>query len=365
MTQPYRVALHGFSEFERNALAFCLKHAGARVPAYEQADSIAASDFIVADASQPLRDASTLRGARLQDTLFVGDKPPRHAVAHIGRPLDPERILRALDRLVLQRLAPQLRGAPPVGAPPARAATPDIPVLGLHDVIEDTTPAAFQHEPMDLRIRDASELEVAPPRPAPRPLPTLPADALAPPPAAQRPAAAAPAPRPQPMTEEERHAAKEAARRRARAARIAQARKDGNLPVDVLLLDAKSEPDPIAYLLEAFGFRVHRAADIDGALKVMEETSLAAAFIDLGVAETQGVDGMALCQYIKRGRVTLAGAVPAVMALARRRAASESVRAKLAGCDAYLAPPVRRGDVARALEASNIALPADERRTPR
>ena len=368
MTQLYRVALHGFSEFERNALAFCLKHAGSRVPAYEQAESIAESDFIVADASQPLMDASTLRGARLADTLFVGDKPPRHAVATIGRPLDPERILRALDRLVLQRLAPRLRGAPADAAPSPRAATPpDIPVLGLQDIVEDTTPAAFQHEPIDLRIRDERELDVPAPKPAPRPPPdpALPADTLAPPPASQRPAEPPPAPRPRAMTEQERHAAKEAARRRARAARIAQARRDGHLPVDVLLLDAKSEPDPIGSLLEAFGFRVHRAADIDGAIKVLQETPLAAAFVDLGTPESQGVGGMDLCQYIKRGQLALAGAAPAVMALARKSAASESVRAKLAGCDAYLPPPVRRGDVARALEAADIALPADERRTPR
>jgi hypothetical protein len=43
--------------------------------------------------------------------------------------------------------------------------------------------------------------------------------------------------------------------------------------------------------------------------------------------------------------------------------ASGRVRAKLAGCDAFLTRPVRRGDAARALESSNVVLPADARRT--
>lgn len=368
MAARFRIALQGFSEFERNALGFCLKHAGARVPSYVQVERIADCDFIVADASQPIMDASVLRGERLRDTLFVGDKVPPRAVAHIGRPLDPERILRALDRMVVQRIAPKRAPEPPDVVMPPPVPHLDFPLLDLRDIVEETTPAAFEHAPMDIRLRDERELDAAvkaPPAPPPAPL-ALPADDLAPPPGPPTaPEQPPPAPRRPPMTEEERHAAKEAARRRSRAARQAQARQDAPLVTDILLLDAKAPPDPIAFLLEAFGFRVHRVAAIDAALKVLEETPLVAAFIDLGVEEWEGVDGMELCQLVKQSRLGLAGAVPAVMLLARRRVASESVRAKLAGCDAYLAPPVRRGDVARALEGSDIALPADERRSPR
>lgn len=167
------------------------------------------------------------------------------------------------------------------------------------------------------------------------------------------------------MTEDERRAAKAAARRKSRAARLAQARKEGKVLEDVLLLDGNSAPDPIAALLEAFGFCVQRMTDVDAAMGVLESTPLAAAFLDLTVVDEDGIDGIALCQMIKQGRMALAGDVPPVMLIARRKVASESVRAKLAGCDAYLAQPVKRGDVARVLEACDVAFPADQRRSPR
>jgi CheY-like chemotaxis protein len=41
---------------------------------------------------------------------------------------------------------------------------------------------------------------------------------------------------------------------------------------------------------------------------------------------------------------------------------ADQVRARLAGGDAFLAKPLSRGSVARALEASGVPLPADARR---
>ena len=377
MAARFRVALHGFSDFERTALSFCLKHAGERVPAYVQVERIADCDFIVADASHPVIDGSIVRGERLRDTLFVGDKPPPRAVGHVARPLDPERILRALDHMVLQRLAPRRPAEAPDVVLPMAAPELSFPLLDRRDIVEETTPAAFQHEPLDIPLKDARELDAAAAAAqdstSPAPPTPLPADELAPVRAAapQRPAPVQPrapaesAAGPAPMTEDERRAAKAAARRKSRAARLAQARKEGKVLEDVLLLDGNSAPDPIAALLEAFGFCVQRMTDVDAAMGVLESTPLAAAFLDLTVVDEDGIDGIALCQMIKQGRMALAGDVPPVMLIARRKVASESVRAKLAGCDAYLAQPVKRGDVARVLEACDVAFPADQRRSPR
>ena len=94
MPRRYRVALHGFSDFERSSLTFCFRQAAKRVPGYVQVDSIDNSDFIVADARR-----GAARGARLDDTLFIGATAPPGAKAHLQRPIDPERILRALDDL--------------------------------------------------------------------------------------------------------------------------------------------------------------------------------------------------------------------------------------------------------------------------
>jgi CheY-like chemotaxis protein len=371
MAARYRIALHGFSEFERNALSFCLKHAGGRVPAYVQVERIADSDFIVADASHAALDPSIVRGERLRDTLFVGEQPPHNAVAKVGRPLDPERILRALDHIVLQRLAPR-RGAdaPNVVRPPA-ASVLDFPLLDMSSAVEETTPGAFRPEPV-VHFTDIDSAAAAAARPPPREppaAPPLPADPLAPPPEPARarppPPAPAKAAAAAAMTEEERHAAKAAARRKSRAARLAQAGQSAAPLHDVLLVDGTDEPMALESLLEAFGFRVVRAIDFAGAASALETTPLAAAFIDVDVQDEDGEDGFALCSMIKRRLFSLAGEAPPVMLLSRRKVASERVQAKLAGCDGFLTHPIRRGDAARALESCDVALPADQRRSPR
>lgn len=372
MAARYRIALHGFGEFERNALRFCLKHAGERVPAYVQVERIADSDFIVADASHAAIDTSVVRGERLRDTLFVGDSAPRNAVAKVARPLDPERILRALDHMVLQRLAPRRSADSPNVVRPPAVSVLDFPLLDMSAAVEDTTPAAFQREPDEVRFTDidaaAADAERPPPI-APQTAVPLPADPLAPPP---EPARARPLPVPPKvvaataaLTDEERHAAKVAARRKSRAARLAQAGRAGAPLHDVLLVDGTTEPIALEVLLEAFGFRVLRASDFARAAIALETTPLAAVFIDIDVRDEDGEDGFALCHMIKRRLFALAGEVPPVMLMSRRKVASERVQAKLAGCDAFLTHPIRRGDAARALESCDVALPADERRSPR
>jgi hypothetical protein len=50
MPAAQRVALLGFGDFERSALVSYLRLSGARVPAYQEAKSLANADFVIADA---------------------------------------------------------------------------------------------------------------------------------------------------------------------------------------------------------------------------------------------------------------------------------------------------------------------------
>lgn len=515
----YRVALHGFSEFERNALAFCLKHAAAREPAYVQVDRLADSDFIVADASQEVLATSTTRGPRMRDTLFVGPHAPLGARSHVERPIDPEGILRALDDMAAARDAPAdsqpepQREKPDIVLPmPARDS--DFPVLGTFDIVE-TTPAAFHPEPILINLADlepiarrprrpavapdvAAEAAVrsasdttskatakvtpiaAPPESTPRAVPKIapkgateattdaandaandatneaaakatpaatpgsqgkaaaqaptapgraaraaPAGAALPelreviaPPApappgakvdplrptardagaSRAPAAAArksdavieiaaaparaAAPMPAPaiapaapaaaasakhaMTSAERAQAKAEARRRSRRARLVQAGRAGAESLrDVLLLGPERAHAELAAQLRAFGFQVHAVHYSADALALIAEMPLAAAFLDVAPGSEEDMDGLELCMEIKHRRLSLAGAVPPVFLLAERDSAAGRVRAKLAGSDALLIRPVSRGDAARALEACDVVLPADERHIER
>ncbi len=101
----YTVALQGFSDFERSALASFFRLAQQRAPAYDQAASPAESDFIIADADHPTDVAAVREANRLQDTIFIGAHAPAGATAWLPRPIEPTRIVRELDLLLEQRLS--------------------------------------------------------------------------------------------------------------------------------------------------------------------------------------------------------------------------------------------------------------------
>jgi CheY-like chemotaxis protein len=118
MPDRYRVALQGFSEFERSALASFFRLAAQRSPAYAQVDALAQADFVIADADHPGVIDEVLAGGRLADTVFVGAQAPEGAPAWMLRPIDPMHVQRELDAMVALR-HPQ-RSMPTLAAPRAR-----------------------------------------------------------------------------------------------------------------------------------------------------------------------------------------------------------------------------------------------------
>lgn len=116
MLDRYRVALAGFSAFERSALASFFRLAAQRTPAYVEVAEVAQADFVIADADHPGVIDEVLAAGRLADTVFVGAQAPEGATAWMLRPIDPMHVQRELDAMVALRF-PQ-RVAPP--APPLR-----------------------------------------------------------------------------------------------------------------------------------------------------------------------------------------------------------------------------------------------------
>jgi two-component system cell cycle response regulator len=101
--RSYRVALEGFSEFERDMLASFFRLAERRTPAYVHVGDSAQSDLIVANADQAQLLERIVAGRRVNDTVFVGANAPRDAIARVERPIEPTQILRELDQLVALR----------------------------------------------------------------------------------------------------------------------------------------------------------------------------------------------------------------------------------------------------------------------
>ena len=101
--ERYTVALQGFSEFERTALASFFRLAAQRSPSYVQVDRIDRSDFVIADADHKASLQAVMAAERSRDTVFVGARAPQGAMAWLPRPIDPMHIVRELDSLVEQR----------------------------------------------------------------------------------------------------------------------------------------------------------------------------------------------------------------------------------------------------------------------
>ncbi|CAN5493230.1 hypothetical protein BH11PSE9_BH11PSE9_33760 [soil metagenome] len=115
----YAVAVEGFSEFERSALASFFRLAAQRTPSYVHVADPAQSDFLIADADQQSALEAVHLGSRLADTVFVGARAPEGARAWLGRPIDPMHIVRELDSLLAQRTATRSVGQAEVAPAPA------------------------------------------------------------------------------------------------------------------------------------------------------------------------------------------------------------------------------------------------------
>lgn len=105
MPEPIRVALHGFSDFERDTLRSVFRLAGRQRYRYVLVPALDGADWIVADGARPACVATIEAAARSADTLFVGAHAPAHCAARLARPIDTRQVLRELDDLVARRIA--------------------------------------------------------------------------------------------------------------------------------------------------------------------------------------------------------------------------------------------------------------------
>ena len=276
-----RVALLGFGDFERSALVSYLRLSGSRVPAYQEAASLASADYVIADADHAGTLDTVLGADRVADTVFIGSLAPEGALAWMMRPIDPLQVFREIDATVSLRHSQALA---------ARAET-----------LPATAPA---------------------PAPAHSPAP---------------PAAAALAER-------------------------SLARRAGDLSAPTAALLVDDSEIALRYLerqLQALGLRTETAATSQRALELLAQRRYDVVFLDVDLGPHSGLDGLALCQHIKRQPQSAARpAAPVVVMVSAHAAATDRVRGSFAGCDAYLAKPLDDDALRRSLRALGLRLSA-------
>ena len=157
-------------------------------------------------------------------------------------------------------------------------------------------------------------------------------------------------------------AAQRAAVRRARLQ--ASAAAIGSFVPEVLVLDRDAHArDRLSSLLRLFGFGVIGVADACRAAVLLAERPFAAVFADIALDGTDGGAGIEFCRSRHEAPSTSTSTSTSMLVLVSAPLnAVDRVRAQLLGFDGMLCKPVQRGDVARVLDASGVALPLDERR---
>ena len=105
----------------------------------------------------------------------------------------------------------------------------------------------------------------------------------------------------------------------------------------------------LALRLQSLGYRVHVAEGGEQALAMVEQRAYAIVFVEAVLAPRDGIDGLRLCQAIKRRRDHPGAIVPVVVVVTSLDGSTDRVRGSLAGCDAYLIKPLVKDKLIAAL----------------
>jgi len=110
----------------------------------------------------------------------------------------------------------------------------------------------------------------------------------------------------------------------------------------------------LAQRLNAYRYQVHLANDGEQALAMCAEQAFHIVFVDVQLGGENSVDGLRVCQRLKRHPRMAGSAGPAVVVVTSDASASTRVRGALAGCDAYLVKPLLEAEFLAALRSVDV-----------
>lgn len=115
--------------------------------------------------------------------------------------------------------------------------------------------------------------------------------------------------------------------------------------------------------LHELGFRTESAAHSARALDLLAQRRFDVVFLDVDLGPASDLDGLALCQHLKRrgaGGLSAAGSTPPrVVIVSAHHTPTDRVRGSFAGCDAYLAKPLDDAELRRTLRQLGLLSGAD------
>lgn len=341
MPSPIRVAILGFSEFERSALVSYFQLTAQRSPSYSHVLAIDDADLVVVDAEQPGTLALLREVDRTADAVFVGAHGAGDAAGWMMRPINPAHVLRELDALLVRRHGHE----DPPSSGFATTVRADFPgtVPGLLYPATPAAPTARATRPGAVGSAGAA---------AGAPLPTLPAglfgDTQAP--GALRTIGSTasllpPAPTVGGRRADDRDQASHSAALQQQSADARRRRREAALRPDVLRRALLVDDSEVAlhFLrreLEPYGLAVDAARDSERALDLLTHQPYGLVFLDIDLGPQSRVDGLTLCHRIRHQLVHPAGRAPVVVMVSAFHEPVDQVRGTLAGAESFLAKPL-------------------------
>lgn len=340
MSSPVRIAVLGFSEFERSALVSYFQLTAQRHPSYTHVLAIDDADLVVVDAEQPGTLALLQELDRTADAVFVGAHGSGDAAGWMMRPINPAHVLRELDALLVRRHGHQddgssgfastvssgfagtvpnaLGGAAARGPQPAASGRSSRPGL-LGGSASPTLPTGLFGDPL-----------------APGPMRTIGSTA----------ALMAPPPPHGGRRADDRAAGLDAASAtQQQASEARRRRREAALRPDVLRRALLVDDSEVAlhFLrreLEPYGLVVDAARDSERALDLLTHQPYGLVFLDIDLGPQSRTDGLTLCHRIRHQLVHPGGRAPVVVMVSAFHEAVDQVRGTLAGAEAFLAKPL-------------------------
>jgi CheY-like chemotaxis protein len=136
---------------------------------------------------------------------------------------------------------------------------------------------------------------------------------------------------------------------------------DVSAPTAALLVD--DSEIALRYLerqLQALGLRTETASSSQRALELLAKQAYDVVFLDVDLGPNSELDGLALCQHVKRHRQRNKATPPVVVMVSAHAGTTDRVRGSFAGCDAYLGKPLDDDALRRSLRSLGLRLSAPD-----
>jgi CheY-like chemotaxis protein len=137
-------------------------------------------------------------------------------------------------------------------------------------------------------------------------------------------------------------------------------------PLALLVDDSEIALRFLERQLQALGLRTDVARNSQGALELLAKQRYDAVFIDLDLGPDSTLDGFGLCQQLKRQqRPHGTGVPPRIIIASAHASATDRVRGAFAGCDAYLAKPIKEDALLQQMTVLGLVAPPEVERPRR